>query len=366
MDNNRAGGCSGDVSVNPSADSFSRKKRNSGSKRRDRLVLEHDFSPKTDPPDVLTTGELIDLLSRHYTDAKTMQSEMFIDTAGYEHSKRYLPNSGVMSLRRGHDLMLFDIEYQSIVLKYIGLFEIAFRARYAREMAELRGPFAHRDRRNFINGDYFNEFLSAYAVELSRAVRNKGPMRDAYEEYGDLPIWKAVEVMTFGTLSKLYRNTKSGAVKRRVADAFGMDFTKLSSWLRTITTVRNACAHFNTVARKKLPSQPAKIDNVGISTSNHFYIVLILITLLHENMCFNDDFSLNHDCLLIRDISELIYERKSAAVDAGIPFNWRHAIIKTCENIDVNITFNEGSPSIAGRSTYLSFHGDNRESIIFG
>lgn len=83
-------------------------------------------------------------------------------------------------------------------------------------------------------------------------------------------------------------------------------------------------------------------------------------------MCFNDDFSLNHDCLLIRDISELIYERKSAAVDAGIPFNWRHAIIKTCENIDVNITFNEGSPSIAGRSTYLSFHGDNGESVIFG
>lgn len=100
MDNNRAGGCSGDVSVNPSANSFSRKKRNSGSKRRDRLVLEHDFSPKTDPPDVLTTGELIDLLSRRYTDAKTMQSEMFLDTAGYEHSKRYLPTSRLTRGRR--------------------------------------------------------------------------------------------------------------------------------------------------------------------------------------------------------------------------------------------------------------------------
>lgn len=354
MGTDRAGGCSGDVSVNPPATSFSRQKRN----RKNKVHLGIEFEPKANPPEVLISDELPSLLSTRYIDAKTMQARLFLDTAGYEHAKRYLPQRGIMALRRGHDLMLFDIEYQSILLKYIGLFEIAFRARFSKEMAELRGPFSHRDRRNFIDDWYFEGFLSAYAIELSRAISRKGPMRDAYDLYGDLPIWQAVEIMSFGTLSKLYRNTKSKAVKRRVAESFGMDFTKLSSWLRTITTVRNTCAHFGQLAGTRLTSQPAKIDGIGISTSSHFYIVLILITLLHEQLSFNDDPTLNHDYLLIRDISELIYERQSAAIDAGMPFNWKNLITRTCGGIGADVTFNEGAPNIGARRVYVSIHGD--------
>lgn len=335
MGTNRAGGSSGDVSVNPPAASFSRKTEN----RRIEIRLELDFKPKSNPPDVLRTEELLSCLSKRYIDARTKQAGLFLDTVGYEHAKRYLPQSGIMTLRRGHDLMLFDIEYQSILLKYIGLFEIAFRARYSRQMAELRGPFAHRDRRNFINGDYFNGFLATYGLELSRAISHKGPMRDAYAEYGDLPIWKSVEVMSFGTLSKLYRNTKSKAVKRNVAEAFGVDPTTLSSWLRTLTLIRNQCAHFSRLAGTSLKSQPKQIDGVKLSTSSHFYIVLLLIRLLHEVSTFEDDPTLNHDVLLIGDISNLIYQGGEMAQVAGIPFNWRTAMIQTCEGMGMPLTF---------------------------
>lgn len=341
MNDNRAGGCSGNVSVNPPANSFPKQNRNKKPSGRSGLKLERSFSPKTEPPEVLSSEEIGELLSRSYIDAKTMQAGQFIDTAGYEHAKRYLPKSGVRSLRRAHNLMLFDIEYQSIILKYIGFFELAFRARYSREMAELRGPFSHRDPSNFIDLGHFDGFLSNYAAELSRATSNKGPMRDAYRTFGDLPIWKAVEIMSLGTLSKLYRNTKSRAVKKNVASAFGVDTAVLASWLRTLTLTRNQCAHFGKLVGTSLTSQPKKIDGVCLSTSSHFYTVLILIRLLHEVATFDDDPTLNHDMLLIGDVSNLIHRKDETAMDAGIPFNWKTVMEQTCEGMGVDLTFNE-------------------------
>lgn len=126
---NRAGGCSGDVSVNPPAVSFSRPNEING-------------------PDVLTSEQLAAHLSRlGYIDAGTDQAARFIETVGYQHLKLYLPKSGVKSLRAAHNAMLTDMEFQRILLEYIGLFEIAFRARYARNLLLIRDISALVDRR---------------------------------------------------------------------------------------------------------------------------------------------------------------------------------------------------------------------------
>lgn len=361
MVTNRAGGCSGDVSVNPPADSF--EPQESNKRRLPRLTL--DFQQPDNQPTVLDIDGQVDALARkRYPDARSEQTKMFLETVGFEHMKHYLPTTGHKTVRRAHELLLFDIEYQSMLLKYVGFFEIAFRARYAQAMADLRGAFAHRDPRNFLDKDHFSKFLSSYSIELSRSISHKGPELDSYRRYGDLPIWQAVEIMPLGMLSKLYRNTKSKAVKRRVAESFGTDFSTLSSWLRSISMVRNRCAHFGKLAGRSLASQPVKIEGVSISTSCHFYIVLLLIMLLHEQKSFVDDPTLNHDYLLIRDVSELIIERQHVLADAGIPFNWQTLIKTVCIKSGITISFNEGSPDIARRHTYMCVHGPDGSTVI--
>ena len=57
--------------------------------------------------------------------------------------------------------------------------------------------------------------------------------------------WKGLEVVTLGTLSKLFDNLNNQLPeKSRIANEFGLSSTKdFSSWLRTITLVRNLIAH---------------------------------------------------------------------------------------------------------------------------
>jgi len=58
------------------------------------------------------------------------------------------------------------------------------------------------------------------------------------KEGGDLPIYALVEVFSFGTLSKFYKNMKNED-KKTVAKSFGIGYTYFESWLESISYVRN-------------------------------------------------------------------------------------------------------------------------------
>ena len=88
--------------------------------------------------------------------------------------------------------------------------------------------------------EHFDEFRECYGRELGYKTKNrKGRVWEQYEKYKDLPIWEAVNLLGLGTLSKLYRNTKSKTVRFGVCDEFGASFTYMQSWMRTICEVRN-------------------------------------------------------------------------------------------------------------------------------
>ena len=56
--------------------------------------------------------------------------------------------------------------------------------------------------------------------------------------------WKTLEVASFGTLSKLYKNMNDFDLMKRVARDFDMpQHEYLRSWLECVTIVRNYCAH---------------------------------------------------------------------------------------------------------------------------
>jgi len=57
------------------------------------------------------------------------------------------------------------------------------------------------------------------------------------------PSWKALEVVTFGTLSKLYFNLKDNEIKKVIASEFHLPHRKfLDSWIKSIAVLRNIIA----------------------------------------------------------------------------------------------------------------------------
>ena len=65
-----------------------------------------------------------------------------------------------------------------------------------------------------------------------------------YDEPSLPPIWKTMEVVSFGTLSKLYCNFSDVDVKKAVAHSFGLpQYLYLETWTKCIAVLRNLCAH---------------------------------------------------------------------------------------------------------------------------
>lgn len=290
------------------------------------------FVPKTQPPTVLTEDEIVDRVSAlGYADAETEQARYFLRHIGYTHAKPYFkrfpPASFGLAVVSG--AIRFDRQFQSLLMEYIGLFELQFRTQYAQAMASEGGAFAHRDPSNFKRQDWHSDSMRSYAKEANRQSRQgNAAVRAAIDTYGDLPVWDAVEVMSMGTLSKLFKNTRSKKVRRAVADSFGVKEAELTSWLGTISYVRNRCAHFGRLLGTKLVSMPKAIAGAGIPTSSPLYAVLILERLLSTDLEFRDDPTLMYSASLAAETSALCSSTDPRVAAAFLPPNWRSAVCR--------------------------------------
>ena len=85
------------------------------------------------------------------------------------------------------------------------------------------GSFWFADATLFRNTDIFNSCLQHIRQEVERSREDF--IVDHYDRYTepDLPpVWKTLEVTTFGTLSKLFCNFKDKTIKKRIAREFNL------------------------------------------------------------------------------------------------------------------------------------------------
>lgn len=238
-------------------------------------------------------------------------------------------------MKKLHRMVIFYRKLQAFLMEYIGLFELQFRAQYSYYMSNERGAFAHRNPKNFKNEKYFKGFLRNYGSEFNRQLKSQnGDVMSAYETYGDAPIWLAVEIMSFGTLSKLFNNTRSKAVRKGVSSTFSAMPEELDSWMRAISSVRNTCAHFGKICGKKLITRPKRIPGNAGDNGNSFYIVLLLLYLLKEVKVFDDDPSLSYGLSMLRDAIQLFTDHEDILKRARIPEDWLKQMLSIYNDID--------------------------------
>ncbi|MCI8451166.1 MAG: Abi family protein [Eggerthellaceae bacterium] len=319
MGNDRTGGSRRKARVNPPVVHFSGQ-----------------FTPKSEAPAPYEMGSLgRHAVERGFLDGGTDQAKYILDRIGYQHASAYFdlfknadgeigPDASMKEL---HKVILFDRKFQALLMEYIGLFELQFRAQYAYLMSLERGAFAHRNPRNFKDEDHFAGFLKRYEDEFNRQLKKGNrDLSRAYEEYGDAPTWLAVEIMSFGTLSMLFNNTKSKAVRNGVAQSFGTTAENLVSWTRAISGVRNTCAHFGRLCGTKLSSRPKMLPGVPGDNGNPMYIVPILMSLLNSRTLFPDDTSLSYGLTFVRDAMQLFCDFEDILSRCRIPRNWEEMI----------------------------------------
>lgn len=219
------------------------------------------------------------------------------------------------------ELYLFNANFRQIMFAEIEKIEVNVRCRIANYFSDTYGVLGYKESANFVDEEYYNTFLEDIEEELGR--NSKAPyVRNFKENYegGDLPIYALVEVFSFGTLSKFYKNMKN-ADKKAVAQSFGIGYTYLESWLESISYVRNICAHYGRLYNAKLSKTPMlykEYSQAGIGNNRIFGVLLCMKQILKNDAHWNQ---------YVDQIEMLIDKYEKVDVKTmGFPKNWKELL----------------------------------------
>lgn len=250
----------------------------------------------------------------------------------------------------------FDRRLRLLVMDAIERVEVATRAHITNHMGPKYGAHWYLDKNLFKTGyDYARlldrvtekqkNALRDYQKECARIDRAKQTddqhktrlkQHRAQESYARhypltycqppyMPGWALLEELTLGELSHLYKGLAKDADKKAIAKPLNVAAPLLESWLHTLTTIRNICAHHSRLWNRELGIKPEQPKSTQITWpeylnphSPHTRIAVVL-SVLHHLMQQVSPNSLWHFRL-----TELFNEFKEIPLfSMGLPEKWQ-------------------------------------------
>lgn len=173
----------------------------------------------------------------------------------------------------------FDRRFRYLIMEMVEQVEISFRTHISYHIAHTYGPLGHLEPEHFKNHDLF---LNELDQEINRSQEIF--IKHHIEKYeGKIPVWVAIEVLSFGTLSKLFANMKKNDQNQIARRNYRVPAIYLVSWLKCLSHIRNICAHYGRLYNRPLTSKPRldrKSKKMGIDQGKIFAHIYILKELI--------------------------------------------------------------------------------------
>ena len=219
------------------------------------------------------------------------------------------------------ELYMFNADFRHLLFAQIERIEVGLRCQIANYFSGKYGVFGYRDIENFENKIAQQYLLSEIEKEIQR--NRKVPfIKNFQENYetGNIPFYAVVEVLSFGTLSKCYKNMKN-TDKKEIAKEYNINFKYLQSWVESISYVRNICAHYGRLYNATLSKAPQlykQYASIGINNRTIFSILICMKYILKDDDAWKT---------FIEDLSILISQYPKIHINKlGFTENWRELI----------------------------------------
>ncbi|MCL1856382.1 MAG: Abi family protein [Kiritimatiellaeota bacterium] len=198
-------------------------------------------------------------------------------------------------------LYRLDASLRNILQGGIGAFEICFRSVFAYYASHsvVDGQFlylckdSYRD--DFLSkNERPDDLLGSIRTEL---YRSKEKCVVHYKnKHEPIPMWAAVEVLSFGTLSKMYSRWMDKSVVKKVSQTFGAfkDYRHTAKIMRSMVNLRNLCAHQARLWNRELTAPVVNKDyfqQFGTSQERAQWRIISILMLLVDGITQCDDFS---------------------------------------------------------------------------
>lgn len=216
------------------------------------------------------------------------------------------------------ELYKFNCNFRQLLFTVIERIEINLRCRIANHFSYKYGVLGYEDSNNFENASYHKEFLDDIQQEVNRNSRSPF-VKNFIKNYHDskIPMYALVELFSFGTLSKFYKNMKNED-KKAVASTYNVGYTYFESWIESIAYVRNLCAHYGRIYNAKLSKTPIlykQYSDSGIGNIRIYGVLLCIFHLVPHDIHWND---------FVDQIELLIEKYPSVKIETmGFPDNWK-------------------------------------------
>lgn len=218
-------------------------------------------------------------------------------------------------------LYLFNSNFRHLLFAQIERIEVNLRCRLSNYFSQKYGVLGYQDKRHFQNEAYYNDFLQDINQEISRNKRAPFIRNFLFNyEDGSIPFYALVEIFSFGTLSKFYKNMLS-ADKQAIAKEYGVPYPYLESWFESISYVRNLCAHYGRLYNAKLTKTPrlySQYANIQKADKHIFGVICCMKHLLLNDSRWQS---------FISDLESLFHKYPDVQIfTMGFPVNWKEVL----------------------------------------
>lgn len=217
------------------------------------------------------------------------------------------------------ELYNFDCELRTLLSYLLENVEISFRTHIAYYHAEKYGAIGYLNSDGFEDANYYSQFID----ELNNIIKNENRSNEVFiKHYKDkydnrFPLWVVVELLSFGSLSRLYRNS-SFEIKQKIAvENYEIKYDYIQNWLHGLVILRNICAHRGRLYNRPMSIKP-KISNkdkkLGIRNDLVFIYIFILKKLIKDDKVWTNFLSMLKNTIKRYPFVEL--------ANLGFPSNW--------------------------------------------
>lgn len=239
------------------------------------------------------------------------------------------------------DLYCFDRRLRSLIFNAIEKIEVALRTKIVQTYSETTGDSHWYEDESLFNDDsYLNKddeevFLYNVLIDDIRHEIDRSNedfikhYKNKYSNPDTPPAWMTLEVISFGTLSRLYELLRKDDNKKHVAKLLGLNkIDILENWMHALSNLRNCCAHHSRVWNRRfivnisLPTNADRLfldrDTISKVRRNKLFAYLCCIKYILDIISPNNDFHKN--------LKKLMNEggKLLSLKDMGFPDNWNY------------------------------------------
>jgi abortive infection bacteriophage resistance protein len=236
-------------------------------------------------------------------------------------------------------VFLFDRKLRNIMFQYILVVENNIKSIISYQLSKKYGIHEkdYLDPKNFTQDNLKQRQVHDILNKMRRQIHVNGRQHTAtthyLDNYGYIPLWILVKVLSFGILSELYNILKSEDASF-IAQIYHLDIEELSDYLAILANFRNLCAHEDILYEHRTQKEIwdtryHKILNISMTEGHYDYgkndlfaVMIIMKQMLTKEEFKDFFFQIGYEIDILDGKVDTV---KTPIIlnNIGFPTNWR-------------------------------------------